>query len=499
MGRGKRIVVIGAGMGGLGAAVDLAARGHHVTLVDKEAAIGGKMRRVGSHDALMDAGPTVLTMRDVFDDLFLHAGSQLADHLTLHALHTLARHYWPDGSQLDLFADAQQSAAAIAQFAGAQDALGFERWMTHAQQIWSTVEGPFVRSPRPTPLSILRDYGPRAMTLLGRIDSRRTLWRALDSFFADKRLRQLFGRYATYSGCSPMQAPGTLALIAWVEAAGVWRVEGGIWRLAAALRALLERHGGEVIAGRNVAEVLVHGKKAHGVQLDDGTQLPADAIVFAGDASALATGKLGRAAQRAVDATPPGDRSLSALVWCLQAEVQGLDLAHHSVLFSSDYPREFAEIFEQRQLPTEPTVYICAQDRGDGLPTPKRPERLLILVNAPASGDQTQAPDAAAMDACRDRTWAHLQRLGLQVVPAAGAHQTGPAQFEKLFPATGGALYGAANHRWNAALTRPAERTRVQGLYLAGGSAHPGAGIPLATLSGRLAAAAVHRDLEAHA
>ncbi len=493
----KHIAVVGAGMGGLAAAVDLAARGHRVTLVDQQTAVGGKMRRVASGDALIDAGPTVLTLRDVFDDLFALAGSRVADHVTLQPLQTLARHYWPDGSDLDLFADAQRSADAIAQFAGPQEALGFERWMTHARQIWATVEGPFVRSSRPTPLSILRDYGPRALTLLGRIDSRRSLWRALDSFFADPRLRQLFGRYATYSGCSPMQAPGTLALIAWVEAAGVWRVEGGIWRLSDALRTLLAQHGGELVLGRRVTEVQVERCRARGIQLDDGLQIQADAVVFAGDVSALASGRLGEGVRRAVDATPPADRSLSALVWCLQAQVQGRELAHHTVLFSSDYPKEFRELFEQRQLPTEPTVYVCAQDRGDELSVPNAAERLLILVNAPATGDGEGAPDAAAMAACRERTWAHLHRLGLHLQPVAAAHQTGPAQFEDLFPATGGALYGAANHRWNAALTRPGERTRVQGLYLAGGSAHPGAGIPMAALSGRLAAAAVDRDLAA--
>jgi 1-hydroxycarotenoid 3,4-desaturase len=169
----------------------------------------------------------------------------------------------------------------------------------------------------------------------------------------------------------------------------------------------------------------------------------------------------------------------------------GLALHHHNVFFGPDYRDEFSAIFERGELPETPTVYICAQDRGAAVdsPPPQGPERLLILVNAPSSGDLL-APSPADLDACEERTFAHLRRLGLEVEPSAPMIRTGPREFERLFPASGGALYGEANHRWNASLQRPAATTAIPGLFLAGGTAHPGAGVPMAALSGRLAAAA---------
>lgn len=495
-----RAVVVGAGIGGLASAVALAARGWRVSVVDKAPAPGGKMRRVAVGPALVDAGPTVLTLRDVFDQLFALAAERLEDHLTLDAMPVLARHWWPDGTQLDLFADPDASHRAIAEAFGPQEAAGFARYLQHARQIWQTVEGPFVRGQRPTPASILRAYGWRAAPMLARIDASRSMWRSLHGFFATPQLRQLFGRYATYSGCSPFLAPATLNLIAWVEAAGVWQVRGGIGQLAVALTGLLQRLGGDVLCGAEVQQIRTDGSGATGVVLADGQVLPAQAVIHAGDVSALGQGLLGPGVLRAAPPTPPEQRTLSAVTWGMWATTSGLALDHHNVLFGPDYPAEFDAIFGRQQLPEEPTVYICAQDRGHNTqsaqPSPNNPERLLVLVNAPAVGDRRELSDAD-IDALQERTFGHLQRLGLQVVPAAPSVRTGPADWERLFPASGGALYGAANHSLTASLQRQGATTAVPGLFVAGGTVHPGAGVPMAALSGLLAADAVAQQFGA--
>ena len=489
----KQVVVVGAGIGGLTAAADLAVRGWRVTLVERHAQVGGKMRQLAVGPAQIAAGPTVLTLRDVFDDLFAQAGESLDEHVQLQPLDVLARHAWPDGSQLDLYADARRSAQAIAELAGPAEALGFEKFLSYARGIWQTVEGPFVRGQRPTPLSILRSHGLRAAPMLARIDSRRSMWQALGGFFADRRLRQLFGRYATYTGCSPFLAPATLNLVAWVEASGVWQVQGGIWNLAGALLGLMQRHGGVLRCGQGVARILTDGGRASGVELEDGEILRADAVVFGGDASALATGLLGPAVSRAVAGVEPEGRSLSALTWCLHTQTSGFALHHHNVFFGPDYPEEFEAILRRSELPETPTVYVCAQDRGEGQ-QPQGPERLLVLVNAPAVGDRRGGVPEAELRACQERTWRHLEALGLTLHADGAAVRTGPAEFEGLFPASGGALYGAANHSWSASLQRPGAQTQVPGLYLVGGTAHPGAGVPMAALSGRLAAQALAGD-----
>ena len=326
------------------------------------------------------------------------------------------------------------------------------------------------------------------------------MWRELGQQFDDPRLQQLFARYATYGGSSPMAAPATLMLIAHVEQLGVWSVEGGMYSLAAALEALARRLGVQIRCKSRVARVLVRGGRVTGVDLQAAPgapleQLAASAVVFNGDAAALPAGLLGSAVQRAVPARPVASRSLSALTWNLHTAARGFALLRHTVFFSGNYTQEFDELFGQQRLPTEPTVYICAQDRGDqGPPDHGQPERLLCLVNAPARADVAPfSPEE--ITACEARTFQHLARLGLQVDPQlAGRLRHSPADWAARFPATGGALYGQATHGWQASFSRPAARSRVAGLYLAGGSAHPGAGVPMAALSGLQAAHSLLAD-----
>jgi len=284
-------------------------------------------------------------------------------------------------------------------------------------------------------------------------------------------------------------------LIAHVEQEGVWIVDGGMHQLAVALARTAERLGATIRYGCDVVDILGRSR-ATGVRLRGGEELRARAIISNTDVSALGAGRLGLDAQRAVTRTARKDRSLSAVTVKLVAETSGFPLMHHTVFFSSDYPAEFDDIFKRRRLPQEPTVYICAQDRGAaGEPHVDGPERLLLLVNAPADGD-VHPFDQTEIDQCTARAYSLLERCGLQIDhrPEASVITT-PAGFERLFPATGGALYGRAFHGWRASFSRPGSRSRVPGLYLAGGSTHPGAGVPMAAISGRLAAASLAEDL----
>jgi 1-hydroxycarotenoid 3,4-desaturase len=487
----ERVVVIGAGVGGLVAAVLLAARGLDVLVVEKEAAPGGKLREVTAGSARIDAGPTVFTMRWVFEEIFAAAGARLDEHLTLTRSAVLARHAWPDGGWLDLFADRAQSAAAIAEFAGAAEARGFEAFAARAARIWRTLEGSFIREDRPSVLDLVVKAGAR--DLMG-ISPFTTLDRALGEHFRDPRLRQLFGRYATYCGSSPYDAPATLMLVAHVESEGVWLVEGGMHRLAVVLAALAERLGARLQYRTGVRTINQRGGRAAGVVLADGQRIEADAVICNADSNAVATGLFGDVGA-AVRPTPAAERSLSALTWAVHTVPGGFPLLRHTVFFSDDYRAEF-DALKRGQLPAVPTVYICAQDRADTdiAPTGK-PERLLCLANAPATGDAGK-PDREEIARCEERMLNHLRRCGLTLsLDPQREVMTGPAQFGTLFPATGGALYGPNAHGWAASFRRPGARTKLPGLYLAGGSTHPGPGVPMAALSGRLAASALMADL----
>ncbi len=487
--------MIGAGIGGLVAALDLAVRGAQVTLLERAVTPGGKMREVSVGGVAIDAGPTVFTLRPVFEAIFADAGATLADHVGLRPAAILARHAWSARERLDLFADPARSEAAIGAFAGAAAARGFREVCARARQIYRTLERPFLHAPRPTPLGLVRDAGLRGLPDLWRIAPFATLWETLGAHFQDARLRQLFGRYSTYCGASPFHAPATLMLIAHVEQEGVWFVDGGMQRLAEALAALAAARGAVVRYHAEVAGIVRERGRVSGVRLAGGERIAADAVVLNADTAALAAGLFGPDAADAAPPVPPASRSLSAVTWALHAETAGFPLLRHNVFFAADYAAEFDAIVRDRVLPAAPTVYVCAQDRGDSDLAPRGgAERLLCLVNAPPVGDARGFP-AEEIDACAERTFSHLARCGLTIHrDAAAMAVTTPADFARLFPGSGGALYGPAMHGPMAAFRRAGSTSRLPGLYLAGGGTHPGAGVPMAALSGRLAAARVLAD-----
>lgn len=495
MGR-HRVLVIGAGVGGLAAAADLANRGFHVTVLERAAAAGGKMRQVGIDGRQIDVGPTVLTMRWVFDALFEASGASLDDYVKLLPADVLARHAWVGGERLDLHRDVERTAGAIADAFGAGEAAGYRAFVTQAQRTYEVLAPSFINASRPSLPQLLARIATADPAGLLQIKPHSTLWHELGRFFRDPRLRQLFGRYATYCGSSPFQAPATLMLIAHVERLGVWLVEGGMHRLAQAIEALARQRGAQFCYEAEVCEIMSERGRVAGVRLADGSRLAGDVVVVNADAAAITAGLFGAGI---ASAGPPklrrGSRSLSALTWTLVAETRGFALSHHNVFFCADSAREFDDLAQAR-VPREPTVYVCAQDRGasEGADCPGR-ERLLAIVNAPANGESAPLTDKE-IEQCTNRVWEFLSRCGLQTSRRPTLMETTtPAEFESLYPGTGGAIYGRATHGAMASFMRPGARTRVRGLYLTGGSTHPGAGVPMALLSGRRAASSVMQDL----
>lgn len=487
--------MIGAGIGGLTAAVDLAVAGFQVTVLERAGYPGGKIRTARVADQWLDAGPTVFTLPAIFDTLFDTAGDDFRRRVTLLPAALLARHAWNPTGTLDLYPDVEQTAAAIGDFAGQRDAQGYLQFAAQARRIFRTLDRTFMKAARPTPFELMQRVGAAHVADLWNIQPFVTLWRSTARYFRDARLRQMFARYATYCGSSPFAAPATLMLIAHVEQAGVWYIDGGMSRLPIELAALAERKGAQIRYDSCVREINVSGGRVVSIDLLNGEQIAVDAVVSNADNNALAGGLFGEQARGAVRAIAPAARSLSAVTWNLLAQADGFDLAHHSVFFGDDYRAEFADIFRHRRLPAAPTVYICAQDRRDAmLPDGQQSERLLCLINAPPTGD-THFFEPAEMDACKELIFERLRQMGLKISNSPQACvTTSPSDFHWLFPGTGGALYGPASHGWMSSFKRAGSRSLIQGLYLAGGSTHPGPGVPMAAMSGRLAAAAIIAD-----
>ncbi len=458
----SKAIVVGAGIGGLVAALVLASRGVEVLVVERASAPGGKMREVAVGEAQLDVGPTVFTMRWVFEHIFAEAGAALDDYVTLEKTELLARHAWDAEQQLDLFCDRRRTADAIAAFAGPLDARGYLDFSRRAERVYLTLRDAFMKTQRPSVFSLTRTAGLRGLGDLARISPFTTLWQALGEHFHDPRLRQLFARYATYCGSSPFRAPATLMLVAHVEQEGVWLVKGGMFRVAAALAALAQKHGARFLFGTEAASIRLEGGAVAGITLTSGERISSSAVVVNADTAAISSGQFGRAVSGAGTTIAPAQRSLSAMTFAMSATADDFPLSHHNVFFSENYRAEFEDL-TCRRLPADPTVYICAPARSAARSRPAAAEPLFCLVNAPPDGD-VHSYSQAEIDTCRQRMMARLERCGLRLREQAPPIATSPADFHRMFPATGGALYGAASHGWMASFRRPGARTRIPGL-----------------------------------
>lgn len=480
-----RTVIIGGGIAGLTAAAILS-RHMETVLLERDTRLGGKIETREINGARIDCGPTVLTLRPVFETIFQHAGTRLDDCLQLTPLHTLARHFWSDGSTLDLFSNQERTYHAIEAFSSPRSAAQYLKFSALAQTVFETLTESFMLRSDPNFLRLITSRSLRRLFGLNPFDS---LWQVLSRMFDDLRLVQLFARYATYCGSSPFECPATLMLVSHVERLGVWTLPGGISDLALALRDQAIQNGAEIRTGAEVSAIDMEHGQISGVHLNTGERIPAHGVICTGDIRAVDQALFGTDAQSAISSRTSDTPSQSAITWTLSAKSDGPPLNHHNVFFSDDYPAEFDAVFARRQVPQDPTVYLCA-------PHTEASSAKFCLINAPADGD-THTYSNQEVEQCQTRMMQTLQKCGLQLsVEPETIKVSTPTTYAQRFPGTGGALYGPASHGWRAAFQRQGVRTRRMGLYMAGGSVHPGPGVPMAALSGRAAALQLLSDFD---
>ncbi len=489
----KSVIIIGAGIGGLSAAIRLAVQGISVTVLEQSDAAGGKMREVRAEGFRWDTGPSVITMRPVLEELFAAGGRRLDDELALAPVEPLTRYFYEDGVVLDATRDRAAMAERIGRIDPA-DAHGYAAYLDHAEFL-HRVTGPlFVYGPKPS-LADLAKFNPLDAL---RIEPFSPLSESIARRVRSPHVRQLLGRFATYVGTSPYLAPATLGVISHVELnEGVWYPRGGVYTIARALEGLARSAGADIRLNTDVQRIIVRDGRATGVLLAGGETLAADAVLANADSARVYNRLLPQEVAPAKRAQRLGlaPASCSGFMLLLGVAREHPQLAHHNIFFSRDYEREFADIFERDVPPAEPTVYVSISSKTDPEDAPPGCENWYVLVNAPPLGVafdwRTQAR------AYRDVVLEQLKRFGIDLAPHIVVERmVTPLDIEAGSRSWRGALYGELFDSPWVAFRRPGSRAGdIKGLYLAGGTVHPGGGVPMVMLSGKLAANAILADL----
>ena len=475
----KKILVIGAGLGGLAAALRLAHAGHAVEVWEKNDGPGGKLKEFSQGDFTWGTGPSLLTMPQVLRDLFSSVGERLEDHLHLVRLDSCCRYFWTDGTVIDEDAAFWQRPEVA-------------RFLDYARGIYELSGEAYLNRP---PSEFWRAFTPAnwpKLRHLGKVATTRTLAREVERRLSDPHLQQIFLRFATYNGSSPYLTPATFNIIPFVEADfGGWYVRGGMPKITETLARLAEKAGATFRYDTTAMEW-----RHHQATSQDGHQTHADILVCNEDVLTARTGFLSGgmstgARQKLLE------KPLSTSGFILFLGVRGRDgrLDHHNIFFSDNYPREFGEIHAAKLSPSEPTIYISISARHDSTHAPADHDNYFVLVNVPARNPLAPWTEAEAKG-YRDRVVARLGRFGVDLSNRIVEEKIfTPTDFARRDLAHHGALYGWAAHSIGASVFRPPLRApEDHDVYFVGGTTHPGGGIPLVLLSGKMVAEMIGKE-----
>ncbi|MBM4178135.1 MAG: phytoene desaturase [Ignavibacteria bacterium] len=483
-----RVAVVGAGIGGLVSAIQLAHAGHTVDVFEQGPRVGGKCNVSEFDGCSFETGPTLLTMPFVLDDVFRRVGRRREDYIKLHRVNPACQYRWSDGSRLDMPFELEDVISAIEGFAPGAG-VNARAYLEHAREVYEMTKDVFIFSPFDGFMEFLK---PRNLGMLPRLHRLRfasTLHRHNASYFTDKRLLQLFDRFATYNGSNPFKAPATLMVIPWVEIGfGAWYPEGGMYSIVRGLEKLAIECGVNISTECRVRSIEHAGKRATGILLDNDTRVACDHVVSNADVYVTQKHLLG------LPVREPRDLSCSGVVIQASVDVQSFGLAHHNIFFADDYEREFRVLENGRHHDSKATMYVSRSCAADGSLAAEGRENWFILMNAPPNGV------SAHLDGSAGSHWnghdehivaSAVQRLhDFGISPSIREYRIRtPDTMATQWSSFRGALYGASSNSPLSAFLRPRQKSLdLENLWYVGGSAHPGGGIPLVATSGMISA-----------
>ena len=500
----NEVVVIGSGLAGLASACTLAARGYAVTVVEKNEWLGGKAALLEDRGYRFDMGPTILTLPSVLRRIFEEAGKKLESYLDMVRLDPQWRCFFEDGTQFDLVESLPEMQQRLKDYTGADaTGKGYEKFMAISKKLdevsqkfffWKSVGGisDTMNVKESFSLDVLRDV---LSLRFGR-----TVAGLVRSHIPDARIAQMIDHFTQYVGSSPEASPAVLCGIAHMQTnEGIWYPMGGTRAVPEALVRLGRELGVNYITGRQVHAINETQGRVTGVRLDSGESIEAATVVCNSDCVRTCQELLPKQIAKKFMAKRKFEAACSGVVLYLGLRKKYEHILHHNFVFSRDPHTEFNQIYRQGQPAADPTCYVCAPSLSGDDVAPEGGEALYVLVHTPylrSHHDWSKMlPEYRNVIIDKLKSTAGMQDIEDRIEVE---HTLTPEDIHRRYHVLNGAIYGLASHGRFMGAFKPANRVaEMGGLYLAGGSAHPGPGMPMVMMSGWIAADTVDSDLRA--
>ncbi len=481
------VVVIGAGLGGLSAALHLAGAGRRVTVLEQAGVPGGRAGLLTEGGYQFDTGPTVLTMPDLVAETLAAVGENLDDWLTLHRLDPAYRARFADGSSIDVHADVEAMAAEVAATCGPREADGYRRFVLFLRQLYAAEFPHFIARNLDSPVQLVR----RPLLELLRLGAFRRLAPKVAGFFDDPRLQRIFSFQAMYAGLAPARALAIYSVITYLDSVqGVYFPAGGLHALPRALAGAASKHGVDIRYDTRVSAIEVVDGRARAVHTDGGDRIVADVVVVNAD---LPTAYRELLPERY---TPRQVRRLryspSCVVLHAGSSVTFPEAAHHTISFGTAWEQTFAQIIDRGELMSDPSFLLSTPTLSDPSLAPAGRHAYYALFPTPNLDHRAPIDWARERDRYRDRMLATLAARGFGGLDSADVlHLTTPADWRDSGLAAGAPFAAAHSFGQTGPFRPPTLDRRIENLVFCGSNTQPGVGVPMVLISGRLAAARI--------
>ena len=477
----KKVVIIGAGLGGISTALRLSKIGYKVSILEKNESLGGKITSFKSKGYKFDQGPSLITLPKHFEELFDDIDENINDHLELIKLNPMCRYFFDDGSKIDYFSSIDLMKKELDKIG--EDFENFYNFLSIGSKIYELSEKTFLNFPVGKFPSNIKLNNLIKFPYLKTIRSYQSL---VDKTFSTKKFKQIFERYPTYVGSSPSNTPGMFFIIPYIEYAfGSWYIKGGIYKLIESLEKLLIKNNVKIIKNCTVEKIEISNNEVAGVKTSSG-HIDAKIIINNTDVSNLDDFKNKHSNQN-ID-----NFSLSGFVIMLGLKKK-INLKHHNIIFSSDYKKEFNDLFKRKTFPDDPTIYVCNSTATDKSVAPENCSNLFIMANSPATHRAWTNDDT---EYAKKKIFKNLQKIDINIeksIIEVEKIQT-PNYFMSQHNSFGGSLYGKNSHGIINSFLRHPNKEKIKGLYNVGGTAHPGGGTPTVIKSSKITTNMIKND-----